>query len=183
MFRPRALGIFCAVATCILLTTSASTVRAAAQASNTKPSRVLLQVVNRHFTVGKRISSTYLKVLSDGTIECHAIDKHDADAAKKTQIGTSELVRVTSLLNDPSVRDLGHDYALHRFFIDSWVEWDITINRSSLPPQNVTLAFAGGQDASRLPDGLRRLGCQILQLRRKAYGDDQAYYKPACITD
>lgn len=183
MFRRWILLIARISVTCILLT-PVSTVRAVVQASSTKLSetpRVLLQVVNRHFTVGKRIPSNYLKVFSDGTVECQAIDKHDGDAVRKTQISPNEVAQFTSVLNDPSLRDLSRDYSLQRFFIDSWMEWDITINRPSLPPQNITLAFAGGSGSSTLPDGLRKLGCQILELRRRAYGDDVTYYKPACI--
>ena len=183
MFRRSTLLIIRMSVTWILLTASASVVCAVGQTSSTKlsePPRVLLQVVNRHFTVGKRIPSDYLKVFSDGTVECQEIDNQYLDAVKKTQIGPNELVQVTSVLNDPTLRDLSRDYALPRVIIDSWMEWDITINRSAMPPQKITLAFGGRSGTSRLPDGLRKLGCQILELRRRAYGDDVAYYKPAC---
>ncbi len=33
--------------------------------------KVILEVINRHFTVGRRISSLDLRVYSDETVECH----------------------------------------------------------------------------------------------------------------
>src|SRR5579862_7433496 len=80
--------------TCILLTGSMSVVQAVSQTSSTKlskPPRVLRQVVNRHFTVGKRIPSNYLKLFSDGTVECQEIDKHDLEGVKKTQMSRTNL--------------------------------------------------------------------------------------------
>jgi len=183
MFCRGALRVWQIPLACIFLIASVFTGRIVGQASSTnlsEPPGVLLQVVNRHFTVGKRIPSTYLKVLSDGTIECQAIDMHDVDAVKTTKISPSELARVTSLLSDSRLGNLSDRYAMQRFVIDSWMEWDITIDRTSLRSKRITLAFAGGSSDSKLPDALRKLGCQILELRRKLYGDDGGYYTPAC---
>ena len=167
-------------ATWILLMFSLSSIRIAGQASKpSEPPRVLLHVVNRHFTVGKKIPSNYLKVLSDGSVESEAIDEREADV-KKAHLTASELSQITSVLNDPGLRDLSHRYALQRVVFDSWMEWDITINRSSSPPQNITLAFEGGTGDPKLPDALMKLGCEILELRRKVYGDDVGYYSRAC---
>ena len=182
MFRRWTVRIPRIGATCILLMSSLAPSRIAGQASSKNPSerpRVLLEVVNRHFTVGKKIPSNYLKVLSDGSVECEAIDKREVDL-KKAQLTASELSQITSVLNDPGVRDLGHSYALQRVVFDSWMEWDITINRSSPPPQNITLVFARGTGNPKLPDALTKLGCKILELRRSVYGQDEAYYTPAC---
>jgi len=144
-------------------------------------SRLLLRVVNRHFTVGNRIPSDFLKVFSDGTVECRAVKfgEHDANAVKMTHLSRNELAKVISALDDSGFRHLSNDYKLQRFVIDSWMEWDITIEQPS-HRQNVTLAFAGGSGQTALPDALGRLGCLILELRRTAYGDDTNYYTPAC---
>lgn len=144
--------------------------------------KLLLRVVNRHFTVGKRIPSDYLKVFSDGSVECHAIKfgEHDEDDVKKGQLSPDELAKLTSALNDSGFQTLSDDYKLQRFVFDSWMEWDITIERPSQHSQNITLAFSGGNDDSKLPDALRKLGCQILELRRRVYGEADAYYRPAC---
>src|SRR2546423_5758860 len=58
--------------------------------------KVVLQVVNRHFTVGKQIPSDYLKVFSDGSVECHAVksDEHDKDDIRKAQLSKDEFMKV-----------------------------------------------------------------------------------------
>jgi len=139
----------------------------------------ILRVVNRHFTVGKRIPSEFLTVFSDGSVECHAIKfgVHDKDDVKKGQLTLDELASLSSALDNSG--GLSHDYKLQRFVIDSWMAWDITVERL-LPSQTITLAFAGGSGDSNVPYALRNLACQILELRRKVYGDDVRYYDPAC---
>ena len=129
------------------------------QIPSSSDSKVILEIVNRHFTVGKRIPSLYLRLFSDGTVECSTIKfaEHDVATTKKERLKPDELAQVTSILNDPSLRDSAHDYALQRVVFDSWMEWDITINRPSLPPQNITLSFAGGSGNSKLPRALARL--------------------------
>jgi len=142
--------------------------------------KLLLRVVNRHFTVGKRIPSAYLKVFSDGSVECHAVKfgEHDKDDVKKMQLSADEFAKLTSALNESGLRELSHDYKLQRFVVDSWMEWEISIEQPRR--KNVTLAFAGGSVQTALPDALGKLGCLILELRRKAYGDDTTSYSPAC---
>src|SRR5215472_3315933 len=94
MFRRWILRILPTAATCILSIASRSAIRVAGQASSTtlsEPPRVLLQVVNRHVTVGNKIPSTYLKVLSDGTVQCEAIDNRGLGAVRKAQLSPSQL--------------------------------------------------------------------------------------------
>jgi len=153
-----------------------------ATAQKSELPKLLLRVVNRHFTVGKRIPLDYLNVFSDGSVECQAIkfDTRDKDDVKKWRLSPDELGKLTSTLSDSEFRHLGHDYKLRRSVIDSWMEWDITIEQPSYR-QDITLAFAGGSDQTALPEALGKLGCLILELRRTAYGDDNtAYYTPAC---
>jgi len=171
--KVRAFGLF-------LLALCFACGQTAGQTGSNAPT-LLLRVVNRHFTVGKRIPSDFVKVFSDGTVECHAVKfgKHDEDSVKKTQLSRAELAKVTSALNDRGFRHLSHGYKLQRFIVDSWMEWDIAIEQPS-HRQNVTLAFAGGSDQTALPEALGKLGCLILELRRTAYGDDTTYYAPAC---
>jgi hypothetical protein len=152
------------------------------QTEVTKPSdspKTLLQVTNEHITVGKRLPSTYLNLLSDGSIECGAIDRN-AGGIKKTQVSPVELSQMISALNSEQLIHLGGSYALQRFVFDSWMEWDITISRPSRPVQNITLAFGGGRDYAKLPDALGELGCRILDLRYRCWGAEEPYYKPAC---
>lgn len=142
--------------------------------------KLLLRVVNRHFTVGKRIPSAYLMVFSDGSVECHALKfgRQDKDDVKKMQLSAEELAKLTSALHESGLQELSRDYKLQRFVVDSWMEWDISIEQPHR--KNVTVAFAGGSGQKVLPDALGKLGCLILELRHKAYGDDTTYYSPAC---
>ena len=113
-------------------------------------------------------------------MECHAIKSwNEEDAVKKAQLSPDKLANVISALNEDGLRHLSRDYKLHRFVVDSWMEWDITLEQPS-HRQNVTLAFSGGSDQATLPEALGKLGCLILELRRSAYGDDTSYYSEAC---
>jgi hypothetical protein len=120
--------------------------------------------------------------MSDGTIECHAITfgEEDKDPVKTTQLSADELAKLTAVLNDPRLRDLSARYRLERMFIDSWMEWEITIEQPLHSSQNITLSFAGGSGDLSLPASLKRLDCEILELRRRVYGEVDAYYSPAC---
>jgi len=42
-----------------------------AQPAEPASRKLVLEVINRHFTVGKKVPSIYLRVFSDGTAECH----------------------------------------------------------------------------------------------------------------
>jgi len=99
------------------------------------------------------------------------------DDVKKMQLSADEFAKLTSL-STRALRKLSHDYQLQRFVVDSWMEWDISIEQPRRT--NMTLAFAGGAGQIALPDALAKLGCLILELRRKAYGDDTTYYNAAC---
>jgi hypothetical protein len=37
------------------------------------PLPVVMQVMNYHFTMGRKIPSVFLKILSDGTVECYSL--------------------------------------------------------------------------------------------------------------
>ena len=181
--------------TCISLAASVFIVPVIGQTSSTKfpePRRVLLEVVNRHFTMDMKIPSIYLKVMSDGKIECHAIKfgEKDEDSVKTMQLSLHELAKITAVLNNPRLRDLNQRYELHPDFTDSWMEWEININQPSVSVRrNITLAFAGGSGVSSIPVSLRKLGCEILELRRRVYGQvdgygpkmAEEYYRPACF--
>lgn len=153
------------------------------RAQKSESPKLLLRVVNRHFTVGKRIPSDFLEVFSDGSVECHAIKfgEHDEDHVKKGQLSPDELVKLASALNESGFHSLSRVYKLQRFVTDSWMEWDISTGGPWLHSHNITLAFAGGNGDSKLPDSLRKVACQIVELRRKIYGDDVGYYSRACM--
>ena len=54
--------------------------------------KLLLEVVNKHFTVRRHIPSAYLRVYSDGTLECHSEKFWDeANIVKHKTHGREEL--------------------------------------------------------------------------------------------
>src|ERR1700722_16429782 len=67
--------------------------------------RVILEVINRHFTVGRKIPSVYLRVFSDGTAECHTVryTGNESEIVKKGKLTSEELGRLESLLNVPEM--------------------------------------------------------------------------------
>ena len=142
--------------------------------------KVILEVVNNHITVGRRIPSVYLKLFSDGTAECHALvfTGREEDNEKRKVLTAAELADVKATLNNGGLRDVKGRYELPRAVFDSWMEWEISIHASDRA-QDVTVAFAGMGNRP-YPPSLAELGCSILKLREEVCGDDTAYYRPAC---
>jgi len=64
-FLPRAL--------LALLVSGAAVSLGISGAKSGSSSKLILEVVNRHFTMGRKIRSMYLRVYSDGTAECHTV--------------------------------------------------------------------------------------------------------------
>ncbi len=173
------------LAFCITAIGALSPVRGQTSASSGNPplpsktTEVLLEVVNRHFTIGKKIPSVYLRLFSDGTAECHTMNSGEKDAVKIKHLQPKEFAEVQTVLNQPGLRDVKGRYELPRMVFDSWMEWDLRIGDSA-PLQNVTVSFAGSAGQRGYPDALRRLGCLIVKLRNEVYGDNTDYYQPAC---
>jgi hypothetical protein len=131
--------------------------------------------------VGKKIPSQYLRLFSDGTVECSTVkfDEHDTSRTKKGRLKPEELAEANAIINDPSLRDVKGRYVIDRLMIDSWMDWDIRI-RSPKNSQRITISFAGASQMWGYPQSLSKLGCLILKLRGQTYGDSTAYYSPAC---
>jgi hypothetical protein len=86
----------------------------AANALKTGPSsRVDLEVINRHFTVGKKMRSVYLRVFSDGTAECHT-EKYwgETDVVKRKVLAPEDFERLKSLLAKPELLSAKRRYGL-----------------------------------------------------------------------
>lgn len=122
----------------------------------------------------------YLRLLSDGTAECHAIkfSGNEKDEVKVKHLPPKEFAEAQTVLSQPGLRDVNGRYELARMVVDSWMEWDMRIGDSA-PLQNVTVVFAGS-DHRHYPDELGKLGCLIVKLRDEVYGDNIDYYRPAC---
>jgi hypothetical protein len=68
---------------------------------------IILEVINRHFTVGQKIPSVYLRVFSDGTAECHTKKFWDeADVTKTKMLSANELEELRAVINDPNLLEV-----------------------------------------------------------------------------
>src|SRR5947207_5625034 len=86
-------------------------------------SKVILEVINRHFTVGKRIRSVYLRVFSNGTAECHTEKYWDEpDIVKKKVLAPEDFEALRTLLAQPELLSVKHRYERMYPVIDSWME-------------------------------------------------------------
>lgn len=102
--------------------------------------KLILEVINRHFTVGRKIRSVYLRVYSDGTAECHTEKYWDEpDVVKHKTLDPGELQRLQVVLDNPELLHVSRKYGLMALVVDSWMEWDIRV-----PPR---LACAENQGA------------------------------------
>jgi hypothetical protein len=142
---------------------------------STPSSRIVLEVVNRHFTVGEKIPSLYLRVLSDGTAECHAIKYWDeTDVKKMKTLPAEDFAKLMALIDEPGLLKVRSRYKLMDWVFDSWMEWEIKIQH----PGNVQkIEVASFSPASAqawntpYPDALVKLGCLIEKVRNDVYAD------------
>ena len=142
---------------------------------------VILEVVNNHFTVGRKIPSIYLRLFSDGTAECHALDstEHEQGTVRKGRLTPNDFEKTKAVLARSGLRDVNGRYDLPRTVIDSWMEWDLRSHDSLR--HDVTVSFGPEARYDRpFPEALRDLACQILTIREYIYGDSTGYYRPAC---
>jgi hypothetical protein len=144
--------------------------------------KVILQVVNNHFTVGREIPSLYLRVFSDGLAECHSIKFTEReDSMKKETLPPRKLAEIRAVLNQPGLRGVEGRYERPRMVFDSWMEWELRAPDSQLT-QGVTISFGPATQQFRTyPEALATLGCQILKIRAELCGDKTDYYRPACV--
>jgi hypothetical protein len=147
------------------------------------PLPVIVEVTNYQFTMGKKIASVFLKVLSDGTVECHSLRTTgpEANVVKKKALTPHELHEVKEVIDQSKLLDAKTKYELTHFVFDSWVEWDIRIPRIAGAQEIAIAAFA----STPLRDGpypmaVVRLGCTISKLRDEVYGDEPDYRRSEC---
>jgi hypothetical protein len=162
----------------LLLTTSQASING--QIAPSPKANVILEVVNRHFTVGKKIPSLFLRLFSDGTVECSTVrfSEHDSSTTREGRLTTEELADATAIINDPALLEANGRYELHRWVFDSWMEWDVRIENPKYS-HDVTVSFAGAGERA-YPASLAKLGCVILKARQEVFGDNTKYYYPAC---
>jgi len=144
--------------------------------------KLILEVINRHFTVGRKIRSVYLRVYSNGMAECHTEKYWDeADVVKRKMLGPGELQRLRAVLDNPELSHVSKNYGLMYPVIDSWMEWEIRVPHGWHMEDIKVLNFA--PEAARRKNqaysrAVLHLGCSIWKLRNEVYGDAEADGKP-----
>lgn len=77
--------------TLVLVAVGATVFTACFAKSRARP-ELILEVINKHFTVGRKIPSVYLRVYANGVVECHSVKYWDeVDSVKKATLNTHEL--------------------------------------------------------------------------------------------
>lgn len=139
--------------------------------------KLILEVINRHFTVGRKIRSVYLRVYSDGTAECHTEKYWDEpDIVKHKTLDAGELQRLQAVLDNPELPHASEKYGLMAPVLDSWMEWNIRVphgwHAQKIKVLNFSPASARNKNQA-YPSAVLKLGCSIWKLRNEVYGDAQ----------
>lgn len=144
----------------------------------------VLEVINRHFTVGEKIPSIYLRVSSDGTAEGHtlAYSGRERDVVKKKTLAPDEFERLTAVLDAPELLNVKSRYESTRLIIDSWMEWDISIQRPGHAQKIEVVNFSPSWFglAQPYPDALLQLGCSVWKIRDQVCGTEPGHNDPKC---
>jgi hypothetical protein len=146
-----------------------------AQTAESATRKLVLEVINRHFTVGKKIPSVYLRVFSDGTAECHT-ERYwsEPDVVKQKKLPAQEYDALKTILENSDLLAVKHRYELMYWVVDSWIEWEIKVKHAT---SEQTFYVAGFSPSSASASGrpypavLTQLGCSIWQIRREVYED------------
>jgi hypothetical protein len=152
---------------------------------NGSSAQVMLEVINRHFIVGKKIPSVYLRVFSDHTVECQLqnIYGEGTDIVRKKVLTPKEFEGTKALVDQPELPSVKKRYELTHSVFDSWMEWDIRIQHRGYV-QDITIAdFSPSSERGSTqpyPDALVMLGCSISKLRDEVCGDERNYRRSNC---
>jgi hypothetical protein len=155
--------------------------------SGASSAQILLDVMNTHFTVGRKIPSMYLRIFSDHTVECESLahTREKSGIVTKRVLTPEEFEAVRNAVDQPELLKVQRRYDLTHPVFDSWMEWDIKVRRAG-GGQEINLAgFDPGyaeESAQPYPDALVRLGCSISKLRDKVCGDEPAWRRADCET-
>ncbi len=169
---------------CILLSTS---IFLPQHATESKPSTpIILEVINKHFTMGRQIPSVYLRVLSDGTVECHALRyNREPDVIKKKSLTPDEFSKLKDVLENRELLNVQKRYELVHQVLDSWMEWNIAVPHEGDTQKIQVLNFSPAEEGEKnpYPDVLEKLGCSIWKLRYETYGDETDGDTPRYLVD
>jgi hypothetical protein len=145
---------------------------------------VIIEVINQHFTVGRQISSTYLKVFADRTVECQTLKftGNEPNVVKNGRLTQEEFRQMEAVLSDPDLRIAKARYELTHSVMDSWMEWNIRIPRG-VGTQVIAIADFGSTPLridGFYPRSVLRLGCMISKVRDKLSSDEPARRRSEC---
>jgi hypothetical protein len=147
--------------------------------------QIMLEVINRHFTVGEKLPSVYLRVFFDRTADCQLWNHYGegTDVVKKKVLMSSEFEAMKALVDQPELLKVKRRYELTHPVFDSWMEWDIKVRHSD-GVQEITVADFSPESARGpshpYPDALVMLGCSISTLRDELCGDEGDYRRSNC---
>ncbi len=73
------------------------------EAPSDPPAPIILEVINTHFTVGEKIPSGYLRVFSDRTVECQALNNFgdETGVVKRKVLTREELKKIQGVVDQP----------------------------------------------------------------------------------
>jgi hypothetical protein len=153
--------------------------QAAAEAASAP---VVLDVMNYHVTMGRRIPSVYVRVFSDRTVECDPLQgPREPGAVKKMMLEEEEFRNLLPAVENTNYLGANQNYSLTHMVVDSWMQWDIKIPRTT-GEQEISIAdFASTPLLSGTwPIEVEKLGCSIARLRNEVYGDEREYRLSNC---
>src|ERR1700690_3847553 len=135
--------------------------------------------------MGREIPSLYLRVFSNGTVECHTMSYTgvESDLIKKKTLTGEELDRLKGLVENPELTQVKRRYGLMYWVVDAWMEWDIKVPHGSHTQEIRVLNFApleAEEKKQPYPDALVKLGCSIRKLRNDVYADEPSYRAKDC---
>jgi hypothetical protein len=113
-------GVASLIGACVVFLSASIFLWLQSQKSEASP-QVVLEVINKHFTVGRKIPSVYLRVFSDGTAECHTVRYagDEPNVVKKEALTPDELGKLEAVLDNQDLLNVNKRYELlnpvHRF--------------------------------------------------------------------
>jgi hypothetical protein len=160
---------------------------APAQASPESQNRdgtLILEVAAEDFDIAWRQEYLYLKVLSDGAVECQIVKRKSGDMrfekaeieSVKRSLSASELEQLKALLAQNSISRLENIYKQRiAVMLDAGTAWDIRIPRINRTQEIRVVSFAPDAATAQkkpYPAALLTLGCTIEKLRRATIGEN-----------
>lgn len=147
--------------------------------------RIMLEVINRHFTVGEKIPSVYLRVFFDRTADCQLRNHYGegTGVVKKKVLTPKEFGTVKAAIDQPELPKVQRRYELMHPVFDSWMEWDIKVQHSD-GVQEITVANFSPEStrgpSQPYPHALVTLGCSISKFRNDVCGDEPEWRSRNC---